>query len=135
MKLFSLIFVALAIVACAPASKMGSVVIENNTDQLIVAKPRFLHDHTLGSSYPLLPNYGAEIATYDIEFGTESDILVQLEEMQLSQKGCDISLDTARIEKLTKLEKPGLTIRITKELFNRCKKPENTNVITETMSG
>lgn len=135
MKLLFILLVTVTVAACAPSSKIGSVYIENNTDQMIVAKPRFLHDHTLGSAIPVLPNNGTEIATYDIEFGTENDILVQLEEMELRKEGCEIILDTARIEKLTKMEKPGLYIHITKELFKRCKKPAKTTVITETLEG
>lgn len=138
MKTIFIVIATMMISACASTNKLGSVVIQNDTDQVIYAKARFLHDHTLGSTYSLQPHGGAEIARYDIAPGTEKDVLIQLAEMQLTKTDCEINLDNTRIEKLSHFEQPGLYIRITQELFERCirtNKPGKTEVVIETMEG
>ncbi|MDH5325813.1 MAG: hypothetical protein OEZ68_10770 [Gammaproteobacteria bacterium] len=126
MKYISIIFLLFTLSACAPAHRLGTVVIENNTGERIFAQTRFMHDNSLSSFYSLQPNAGTEIATFDIAPGTEADVLVQLEEMQITKSGCDVNLDKSHIKKMAQLEKPGYFIRITKDVFNRCKKTNST---------
>ena len=124
LKSFSLLIIVLMVGACTQVNRVGSVVIHNQTGERIFAQTRFLYDHSLSKFYALQPNSGMEIAKFDIAPGTESNVLIQLEEMQLSKAGCDINLDYRQIERLARLERPGFYIRITKDLFERCRKPE-----------
>lgn len=135
MKFVFASFLLIFLTACASTSTTGSLYIENNTGLLIVAKPVFLHDHSVATAYPVFPQNGVEIANYDIVAGTESAILIQLEEIQLSQDGCEVNLDSAGIEKLTRVESPGMFIKLNTELFAHCEKPVEIDTGTEILEG
>jgi hypothetical protein len=119
-KAFSFLVIFIAIVGCVHTTKVGFLILKNDTDEVVLGKYRQIGQTSLGDGFVLHPKVELPVVQYDVKPGYEVYVLNQIEEMQIQSGDCTVNLEKKSIQSLVERDSPSIIIHFKPELFNQC---------------
>jgi len=122
MKKLLIVFLILILSACVHITKIGFLVIKNETGQILEGKTRFEGENKLVDDFSIQPGHDAILEKYDIAPGTEGKVLASFAEVELKKNDCVINLKNDKIKKNASFEGVSVLVHIKPDLFTSCAK-------------